>query len=171
VSKRKWRSKDTRRLVLQIEAAGGTVEFTERGHIIVRGPGGTATIPSNPGNIKAPAITRAILKREAGIELPRVGNAGPRGSGYHYRDHDVPKLARQGGTITRWKDWEDFGFITADDDGEDGGTFFLSRFHLNEYQLARLGEGIRVVFTADSEPWPGTKYRQVRSLRVVSDAA
>jgi cold shock CspA family protein len=167
MSRRRWRTKEARKLAEQITAAGGTVEFTANGHLMVTGPAGTATIPSSYGDLKSPAVTRAVLKREAGIELPRVGNAGPRGAGYHRRAFDPPRLARQEGILTRWRDSEDYGFIT----GDDGETYFLSRYQLNTYQLGRLAEGIRVSFSGDSEVFPGGRYPYARALRVAGSAA
>jgi cold shock CspA family protein len=167
MSKRRWRTKEARKLAQQIEAAGGTVEFTANGHLTVTGPLGTAVIPSSYGDLKAPAVTRAVLKREAGIELPRVGKAGPKGASYHRRTFDPPRLARQEGVITRWLDRDDYGFIT----GDDGETYFLSKVRLNEYQLDRLSEGVRVSFSGDTEVWPGTQYPHARALRVVDSAA
>jgi cold shock CspA family protein len=166
VSKQRWRNKDAKKLVQQIEAAGGAVEVTANGHLLVTGPAGTATIPSDYSYTKAMAITRANLARETGIVLPRTGNAGPRGAAYHRRTFDPPRLGRQEGTITRWFDRDDYGFVT----GEDGGTYFISKSALTPHQLDRLGVGVRVCFSGDSEVWPGGRYPHARALRVL-DAA
>lgn len=167
MSRRRWRTKEAKKLAQQIEAAGGTVEFTANGHLSVTGPKGTAVIPSSYGDLKSPHVTRAVLAREAGIELPRAGKAGPRGAAYHRRTFDPPRLARQEGIITRWLDRDDYGFIT----GADGRTYFLAKSRLNPYQLARLAEGVRVTFSGDTEVWPGAQYPHARALRVVDDAA
>lgn len=140
------------------------MERTSNGHLLVTGPAGTCTIPSDYSYAKARAITRANLARQAGIVLPRTGNAGPRGAAYHRRSYDPPKVGRQEGTITRWLEREDYGFVT----GADGETYFISKNALSIYQLARLAEGVRVAFSGDSEVYPGKAYPRAHALRVLA---
>jgi len=63
------READVRRLVAAIEAAGGTVRRTRRGHLRVTGPLGVAIICSSHGSWRAINNDLATLRRHAGIDL------------------------------------------------------------------------------------------------------
>lgn len=64
------RGKHARRLVAAIEAAGGTVTTTARGHLMVRGPNGTALLSSKPtGRGRSKDNLHADLRRYAGIDV------------------------------------------------------------------------------------------------------
>lgn len=64
------RSKYGRRLITAIEAAGGTVITTARGHLMVRGPAGTALLSSKPtGRGRSKNNLHADLRRHAGIDV------------------------------------------------------------------------------------------------------
>lgn len=69
---RRGQTKDCRRLIEEIEAAGGTVTATRRGHLQVRGPNGElAHLSGNFGSPRGWHKARNTLRLYAGIELRR----------------------------------------------------------------------------------------------------
>jgi hypothetical protein len=70
--KQRFRAKEARQMAEKIMAAEptATIELTERGHLKVTGPGGTAIIPSKPGdNSRNTSLSKRKLARYAGIHL------------------------------------------------------------------------------------------------------
>lgn len=56
-------SKEGRKLMAAIQDAGGRVTRTTRGHLLVHGPGGIATISSKLEGSKGITVAVAVLRR------------------------------------------------------------------------------------------------------------
>jgi cold shock CspA family protein len=165
MTRRRWRNKDMAELARRIEAAGGTIEPTAGGHYKVTGPEGIVILPS------AHADTRHLTA--AGVPAGKTlkGKPGARAAssrrGRHRKGHGwhPPRLPRQPGTVTRWRDGETYGFITSRDDR----GWFVNRKELAPEQDARLSEGCQVTFAGDAEIQPGKDYPQARAIRVTQE--
>lgn len=63
------RSKEARKLIAAVEAAGGVVERTGQGHLKVTGPGGVAIVGSDLTGNAAWRNTLATIRNKAGIDV------------------------------------------------------------------------------------------------------
>lgn len=60
---------DIRAMARAAEKQGCTVRKTRSGHLLVRGNGGTVTLPATPGGPRSLLNARADLRRELGIDI------------------------------------------------------------------------------------------------------
>lgn len=68
----RYRSKHARDICKAVRAAGGTVAVTANGHLLVRGPGGLATVGSSGDSWRATANAVSTIKRCAGLDVRGV---------------------------------------------------------------------------------------------------
>lgn len=68
---KRWRTKEAAAIARAVQAAGGTVELTGKGHLKITGPAGLAIVGSDPGSNRLATAIRTI-ERNTGLTLGTV---------------------------------------------------------------------------------------------------
>lgn len=68
MSKKKQRTKEGKEVVKRVEAAGGAVERTGKGHLKIIGPKGVAFVGSDPGSNRMEK-TYETIRNETGLDV------------------------------------------------------------------------------------------------------
>jgi hypothetical protein len=79
--KPRYRTKEAREIADEVREAGGTVEISGKGHLVVTGPSGRAIVGSVLSGPTAHDMARRLIARHAGITIGRKGCGGGRKAG------------------------------------------------------------------------------------------
>jgi hypothetical protein len=157
-----------------VDAAGGTVELTGRGHLKITGPAGFAVVASAPDTGRQGgrglANTWATITAKTGLTFPGQGEGQPGTEAQAKRarpsvgGRPATTRAPRQGVITRWKPGETYGFITS----ADGGSGFVSRDSLPDGRMD-LPEETKVTFSGSPARQPGKGYPEALRVLVAAD--
>jgi len=155
---------DARQMIDAIVAAGvprGDIGLTGNGHLSVACPDGTIVhISSKLGDAGVWKTARANLA-EHGVRIPARGGGGNRGN--RQRSRAPRPGTRYSATVTRCADGESYAMAT----GDDGTTWFISRWYLSPAAELELACGRRVTFTGNPLPGFGSQHPSAYGVRVL----